>query len=148
MQMLKRQRPINKLAHFLFIFCSFFYLYQFPILRWLLLLWSGVVDKRLKNSEDFVWAIETPLAGKFIINVDFINLKTADPNVRLCFFSILSAYNLFSLWCIGEFIFSKSYLELITQPQSLTTDQASKVYKSPSWTPGLLLHFWSKCGCC
>lgn len=40
----------------------------------------GVVDKRLKNSEDFVWAIETPLAGKFIINVDFINLKTADPN--------------------------------------------------------------------
>ncbi|XP_058114783.1 BTB/POZ domain-containing protein At1g55760 [Magnolia sinica] len=39
----------------------------------------GVIDKPLKNNDDFVWAIETPLAGKFIIDVEFLNLKIADP---------------------------------------------------------------------
>lgn len=39
-----------------------------------------IKDKVLKNNEDFVWAIEVPLTGKFIIDVEFLDLKTASPN--------------------------------------------------------------------
>ncbi|XP_076932427.1 BTB/POZ domain-containing protein At1g55760-like [Bidens hawaiensis] len=37
-------------------------------------------DKQLKSSDDFVWAIDVPLGGKFIIDVEFLDLKTASPN--------------------------------------------------------------------
>ncbi|KAI4306260.1 hypothetical protein L6164_029553 [Bauhinia variegata] len=37
-------------------------------------------DKQLKNNEDFVWAIDVPLTGKFIIDIEFLDLKTASPN--------------------------------------------------------------------
>lgn len=49
----------------------------FPLLS----LHAEVKDKQLKNSEDFVWAIEAPLTGKFIIDVEFLDLKTASSNV-------------------------------------------------------------------
>ncbi|XWS09599.1 hypothetical protein CRYUN_Cryun39dG0003500 [Craigia yunnanensis] len=39
-----------------------------------------ITDKQLKNTDDFVWPIEVPLTGKFIIDVEFLNLKTASPN--------------------------------------------------------------------
>ncbi|KAI3456761.1 hypothetical protein Pfo_013424 [Paulownia fortunei] len=39
-----------------------------------------VIDKPLKSNEDFVWAIEVPLTGKFIIDVEFLDLKTASPD--------------------------------------------------------------------
>ncbi|CAL0309701.1 unnamed protein product [Lupinus luteus] len=39
-----------------------------------------IKDKLLKNNEDFVWAVEVPLTGKFIIEVEFIDLKTTSPN--------------------------------------------------------------------
>ncbi|XP_039055203.1 BTB/POZ domain-containing protein At1g55760-like [Hibiscus syriacus] len=39
-----------------------------------------ITDKQLKSSEDFVWPIEVPLTGKFIIDVEFLDLKTASPN--------------------------------------------------------------------
>ncbi|XP_022877708.1 BTB/POZ domain-containing protein At1g55760-like isoform X1 [Olea europaea var. sylvestris] len=39
-----------------------------------------VTDKQLKNNDDFVWAIEVPLTGKFIIDVEFLDLKTSSPN--------------------------------------------------------------------
>lgn len=42
---------------------------------------AEIKDKVLKNNEDFVWAIEVPLTGKFIIDVEFLDLKTASPNV-------------------------------------------------------------------
>ncbi|XP_062017462.1 BTB/POZ domain-containing protein At1g55760 [Rosa rugosa] len=35
-----------------------------------------ITDKQLKTNEDFVWAIEVPLTGKFIIDVEFLDLKT------------------------------------------------------------------------
>lgn len=39
-----------------------------------------VTDKQLKNNEDFVWAIDVPLTtGKFIIDVEFLDLKAASP---------------------------------------------------------------------
>lgn len=39
-----------------------------------------VTDKQIKSNEDFVWAIEVPLTGKFIIDVEFLDLKTASPD--------------------------------------------------------------------
>ncbi|MBA0567485.1 hypothetical protein Golob_012219, partial [Gossypium lobatum] len=39
-----------------------------------------IIDKQLKNNDDFVWPIEVPLTGKFIIDVEFLDLKTASPN--------------------------------------------------------------------
>ncbi|KAJ4976226.1 hypothetical protein NE237_001332 [Protea cynaroides] len=40
----------------------------------------GITDKPLKNNDDFVWTIEIPLTGKFIIDLEFLDLKTASPN--------------------------------------------------------------------
>lgn len=39
-----------------------------------------VKDKQIKNSDDFVWGIEVPLTGRFIIDVEFIDLKITLPN--------------------------------------------------------------------
>ncbi|KAK4750584.1 hypothetical protein SAY87_004066 [Trapa incisa] len=36
-----------------------------------------ITDKLLKNREDFVWAIDIPLNGKFIIDVEFLDLKAS-----------------------------------------------------------------------
>uniref|UniRef100_M1C0U8 BTB/POZ domain-containing protein n=1 Tax=Solanum tuberosum TaxID=4113 RepID=M1C0U8_SOLTU len=41
-----------------------------------------VIEKQLKSSDDFVWPIEIPLTGKFIIDVEFLDLKTATPNTE------------------------------------------------------------------
>ncbi|XP_057765389.1 BTB/POZ domain-containing protein At1g55760 [Salvia miltiorrhiza] len=39
-----------------------------------------IIDKQLKSSEDFVWTIEVPLTGKFIIDIEFLDIKTAPPD--------------------------------------------------------------------
>ncbi|CAI9088144.1 OLC1v1022393C1 [Oldenlandia corymbosa var. corymbosa] len=39
-----------------------------------------ITDKQLKNSDDFVWPVEVPLTGKFIIDLEFLDLKAASPN--------------------------------------------------------------------
>ncbi|CAL1404760.1 unnamed protein product [Linum trigynum] len=39
-----------------------------------------ITDRQLKSNDDFVWAIEVPLTGKFIIDVEFLDLKTASPD--------------------------------------------------------------------
>ncbi|KAG2678313.1 hypothetical protein I3760_12G138200 [Carya illinoinensis] len=41
-----------------------------------------ITDKQLKNNDDFVWAVEVPLAGKFIIDIEFLDLKIATPDGR------------------------------------------------------------------
>lgn len=46
------------------------------------MLHAEITDKQLKSNEDFVWAIEIPLTGKFIIDVEFLDLKIASPEVR------------------------------------------------------------------
>ncbi|GMH25052.1 hypothetical protein Nepgr_026895 [Nepenthes gracilis] len=38
-----------------------------------------ITDKQLKNNDDFVWAIEVPLSGKFIIDVEFLDMKIPSP---------------------------------------------------------------------
>lgn len=52
---------------------------------------AEVIDKQIKTSDDFVWPIEVPLTGKFIIDVEFLDLKTAAPNVP---FLISSSFHL------------------------------------------------------
>nr|XP_043608422.1 BTB/POZ domain-containing protein At1g55760-like [Erigeron canadensis] len=37
-------------------------------------------DKPLKSGEGFVWALEVPLQGRFIIDVEFLDLKITAPN--------------------------------------------------------------------
>ncbi|GKV44554.1 hypothetical protein SLEP1_g51724 [Rubroshorea leprosula] len=37
-------------------------------------------DKQLKNNDHFVWAVEVPLTGKLIIDVEFLDLKIASPD--------------------------------------------------------------------
>ncbi|KAL3508321.1 hypothetical protein ACH5RR_027722 [Cinchona calisaya] len=39
-----------------------------------------ITDRQLKNTDDFVWTIEVPLTGKFIIDVEFLDLKAVSPN--------------------------------------------------------------------
>ncbi|XP_048225689.1 BTB/POZ domain-containing protein At1g55760 [Ricinus communis] len=39
-----------------------------------------ITDKQLKNNDHFVWQVEVPLTGKFIIDVEFLDLKTASPD--------------------------------------------------------------------
>lgn len=43
---------------------------------------AEVTDKLLKSNDGFIWAIDDPLTGKFIIDVEFLDLKTASPDVR------------------------------------------------------------------
>ncbi|XP_031280422.1 BTB/POZ domain-containing protein At1g55760-like [Pistacia vera] len=38
-----------------------------------------ITDRKLKSNDDFVWAIEVPLTGKFIIDVEFLDLKIVPP---------------------------------------------------------------------
>ncbi|KAJ9562664.1 hypothetical protein OSB04_007824 [Centaurea solstitialis] len=60
-------------------------------------------DKQLKTSDDFVWVLEVPLTGKFIIDVEFIDLKTASPHGgESC-----------SMWAEGE-AQKKSYATALT----------------------------------
>ncbi|KAL4310319.1 hypothetical protein GQ457_01G006210 [Hibiscus cannabinus] len=39
-----------------------------------------ITDKQLKNNGDFVWPVEVPFTGKFIIEVEFLDFKIASPN--------------------------------------------------------------------
>ncbi|CAL9062368.1 unnamed protein product [Musa banksii] len=40
----------------------------------------AVCDKQLKNNDDFVWAIDNSFAGRFIIDIEFLDLKTVPPS--------------------------------------------------------------------
>ena len=42
---------------------------------------AEVTDKQLKSNDDFVWPIDVPLTGKFIIDVEFLDLKASSPLV-------------------------------------------------------------------
>lgn len=57
--------------------------YNSSISNFLYYVTAEIRDKQLKGSEDFVWALEVPLTGKFIIDVEFLDLKTASLNVIL-----------------------------------------------------------------
>ncbi|RWW52649.1 hypothetical protein BHE74_00040927, partial [Ensete ventricosum] len=42
---------------------------------------AAVCDKQLKNTDDFVWAIDNSFTGRFIIDIEFLDLKTVSPSV-------------------------------------------------------------------
>eukprot|EP01018_Ginkgo_biloba_P025143 Gb_00172 [translate_table: standard] len=44
------------------------------------LTYPEIIDKALKSNEDFVWPVELTFHGKFIIDVEFLDLKVASPN--------------------------------------------------------------------
>lgn len=48
-------------------------------------------DKQLGSNEGFAWIVEVPLPAKFIIDIEFLDLKTACPNVRTCILTLLVA---------------------------------------------------------
>ncbi|KAH7689104.1 speckle-type POZ protein [Dioscorea alata] len=39
-----------------------------------------IFDKQLKSNDDFVWAVENFFGGRFIIDVEFLDLKIAPPS--------------------------------------------------------------------
>ncbi|XP_074303469.1 BTB/POZ domain-containing protein At1g55760-like [Silene latifolia] len=39
-----------------------------------------VTDQQLKNNDDFIWPLDLQIGGKFIIDVEFLDLKTACPH--------------------------------------------------------------------
>jgi speckle-type POZ protein len=44
---------------------------------------AEIKDKLLSNKDCFVWEIEVPLPGKFIIDIEFLDLKTTCTNVSI-----------------------------------------------------------------
>ncbi|XP_042457139.1 BTB/POZ domain-containing protein At1g55760-like isoform X1 [Zingiber officinale] len=44
------------------------------------LIHPAISDKRLRNNNDFVWAIDTLLTGRFIIDLEFLDLKILTPS--------------------------------------------------------------------
>lgn len=53
---------------------------------------AEIIDKQIKNNDDFVWAIEVPLTGKFIIDVEFLDLKITFPDVCFCYIPLFSPF--------------------------------------------------------
>ncbi|ERN08606.1 hypothetical protein AMTR_s00017p00169940 [Amborella trichopoda] len=45
---------------------------------------SPVHDKLIRSSEDFVWPVDTTFHGRFAIDVEFLDLKVAQPNGSAC----------------------------------------------------------------
>ncbi|GAA0140327.1 hypothetical protein LIER_42614 [Lithospermum erythrorhizon] len=39
-----------------------------------------VTDKQLKSSDFFIWTLEVPLTGRFVIDIEFLDLKISSPN--------------------------------------------------------------------
>ncbi|XP_047342366.1 BTB/POZ domain-containing protein At1g55760-like [Impatiens glandulifera] len=52
-----------------------------------------VTDRKLKNIGDFVWVIELPLTSKFIIDLEFLDLKISSP--------VSNENEPFSIWADG-----------------------------------------------
>jgi hypothetical protein len=41
---------------------------------------AGIFDKHLKH-DGFVWTIDSSVTGRFVIEIEFLDLKVADPSV-------------------------------------------------------------------
>lgn len=46
----------------------------------------AVYERLLRTSDDFVWPIDSCLQGRFIIDVEFLDLKIYTPNVSFVMF--------------------------------------------------------------
>jgi hypothetical protein len=59
--------------------------------------YAGIFDKQLKY-DGFVWTIDSTVTGKFVIEIEFLDLKVADPSVSTvslscCVFFVNGWYN-------------------------------------------------------
>lgn len=76
-----------------------------------------IFDKQLKSNDDFVWAVENFFSGRFIVDVEFLDLKIASPSVRhsnLSSCCILHIWVIF-IWMTADTDFSL-ILELLNEP--------------------------------
>ncbi|KAK4278237.1 hypothetical protein QN277_016107 [Acacia crassicarpa] len=48
------------------------------------LTYSEIKDRLIKPNEEFAWQVEVPQTGKFIIDIEFLDLKTASPKDEPC----------------------------------------------------------------
>ncbi|KAJ8541716.1 hypothetical protein K7X08_002532 [Anisodus acutangulus] len=59
-----------------------------------------VYERLLRTSEDFVWPIDSCLQGRFIIDVEFLDLKIYTPNMSFltfCSVQVAEKENLYGL---------------------------------------------------
>ena len=63
--------------------------------------YAGIFDKQLKH-DGFVWAIDSTVIGRFVIEIEFLDLKVADPSV-----SIVSLSSCVFLSMVGTTTISK-----------------------------------------
>lgn len=52
----------------------------------------AVYERLLRTSDDFVWPIDSCLQGRFIIDVEFLDLKIYTPNVSSLIFCSVQVY--------------------------------------------------------
>jgi hypothetical protein len=53
---------------------------------------AGIFDKQLKH-DGFVWTINSTVTGRFVIEIEFLDLKVADPSVStISLSSVLSMF--------------------------------------------------------
>jgi hypothetical protein len=48
--------------------------------RHLIYIHAGIFDKHLKH-DGFLWTIDSSVTGRFVIEIEFLDLKVADPSV-------------------------------------------------------------------
>jgi len=59
--------------------------------------YAGIFDKQLKH-DGFVWAIDSSVAGRFVIEIEFLDLKVADPSVS----TVSLSYSVFCQWLVQQ----------------------------------------------
>jgi len=64
-------------------------------------IYAGIFDKQLKH-DGFVWAIDSTVTGRFVIEIEFLDLKVADPSVSIvslsCVFLSMVGTTTISKW--------------------------------------------------
>ena len=57
-----------------------------------------ICDKQFKSNDDFVWAVENFFSGRFIVDVEFLDLKIASPSVN---HSNLFSFCILHIWVLS-----------------------------------------------
>lgn len=70
---------------------------------------AEVIDKKFKYSETtFLWTIQAPISGKFIIDIEFLDLKIESPNVCIVlFFNLINYLFFFPIPPHAHYVFDK-----------------------------------------
>nr|ACL81160.1 BTB/POZ domain-containing protein [Mirabilis jalapa] len=97
-----------------------------------------VIDKQLKSNDDFVWPIDIPLVGKFIIDVEFLDLKiSSSQSGELCSIwaegSSRKRSNSAALSCLGRMLMEGIHTDIVinTSDGSVGAHRAVLASRSP-----------------